>query len=79
MLVLIYGGNGWIGTQFIEILYQNNIDYLLGSSRVDNICSGLEDIAKLDDPVGINLGEWSRPNGLKIQKTLVCGNVFNIN
>ena len=37
MLVLVYGGNGWIGKQFLDILYQNKIDYLLGYSRVDNI------------------------------------------
>ena len=36
MKVLVYGGNGWIGKQFVEILHSNNIDFLLGSSRVDN-------------------------------------------
>lgn len=52
MLVLIYGGNGWIGTQFIEILYQNNIDYLLGSSRVDNIVEVKKEI-QLHQPTHI--------------------------
>jgi 3,5-epimerase/4-reductase len=38
MLFLIYGSNGWIGQQFIELLDSkyNSIDYVCGSSRVDN-------------------------------------------
>ena len=35
--VLLYGGNGWIGKQFIDILNNKNILYTLGLSRVDNI------------------------------------------
>ena len=34
--ILIYGGKGWIASQFIEILEKNNINYTLGTSRVDN-------------------------------------------
>jgi len=52
MLVLLYGGNGWIGTQFLDILYQNNIDYLLGSSRVDNIVEVKKEI-QLHQPTHI--------------------------
>ena len=51
---------------------------MLDSDRVDSICSGLEDIADLDDPVGINLGEWSRPNGLKIQKVSIPLGVIGV-
>lgn len=36
MKILIYGGNGWIGNQFIEILKNNNINFIKGISRVDN-------------------------------------------
>jgi dTDP-glucose 4,6-dehydratase len=36
MLVLIFGTKGWIGGQFLQILKQNNIDYVCGSSRVEN-------------------------------------------
>ena len=36
MLVLLYGSNGWIGGQFIDIMKNNNIDYVCGNSRVDN-------------------------------------------
>ena len=36
MIVLVYGSNGWIGSQFTEILKQNAVDYVCGESRVDN-------------------------------------------
>ena len=52
MLVLLYGGNGWIGTQFLDILHKNNINYLLGSSRVDNIIEVKKDI-QLHQPTHI--------------------------
>lgn len=37
MLVLIYGSNGWIGQQFVELLKKENIIYASGCARVDNI------------------------------------------
>lgn len=36
MKVLIYGANGWIGSQFCHYLDSENISYLKGLSRVDN-------------------------------------------
>ena len=36
MKILIFGGNGWIGNQFIEILKKENVDFKIGKSRVDN-------------------------------------------
>tara|TARA_B100001758_G_C18383736_1_gene598790 strand:+ start:581 stop:1480 length:900 start_codon:yes stop_codon:yes gene_type:complete len=41
MKILIYGGNGWIGQQFVDILkntqsHDKTIEYSLGNSRVDN-------------------------------------------
>jgi 3,5-epimerase/4-reductase len=36
MKVLIYGSNGWIGSQFVSILKSNNIDYICGTVRTDN-------------------------------------------
>lgn len=36
MLVLLYGSNGWIGGQFIDIMKQHNVNYVCGKSRVDN-------------------------------------------
>uniref|UniRef100_A0A6C0DAC2 NAD(P)-binding domain-containing protein n=1 Tax=viral metagenome TaxID=1070528 RepID=A0A6C0DAC2_9ZZZZ len=37
MQVLVYGWNGWIGNQFILLLKNNNISYICGKARVDNI------------------------------------------
>lgn len=34
--ILIYGSKGWIGNQFIQILKNNNVDYMNGNVRVDN-------------------------------------------
>jgi dTDP-glucose 4,6-dehydratase len=36
MIVLVYGSNGWIGAQFINILEKNNISFICGTSRADN-------------------------------------------
>ena len=36
MKILIYGSKGWIGNQFVKILEDNKINYIKGSSRVDN-------------------------------------------
>ena len=36
MKLLIYGGGGWIGKQFIQILKNNNVEYAEGVSRVDS-------------------------------------------
>lgn len=43
----------------------------LGAERLDAIASGLEAIAELPDPLGRVLAEWSRPNGLRIQRVSV--------
>ena len=36
MKVLVYGSKGWIGSQFLEILKNNHIDFAEGQSRTDN-------------------------------------------
>lgn len=36
MKILIYGSNGWIGKQIIDILMEKNYKYIEGKSRVDN-------------------------------------------
>lgn len=40
----------------------------LNSARVDAMARGLEDIAHLPDPLGRTLADWTRPNGLRIQR-----------
>lgn len=40
----------------------------LNEARVEAMAKGLEDIALLPDPLGRTLAEWTRPNGLRIQR-----------
>jgi glutamate-5-semialdehyde dehydrogenase len=40
----------------------------LDDHRIDAIAQGLQDIAALPDPVGANLAQWTRPNGLDISR-----------
>jgi glutamate-5-semialdehyde dehydrogenase len=51
---------------------------LLDDSRIEAMAKGLEDIAKLDDPVGSIMAEWDRPNGLQIQRVRVPLGVIGI-
>ena len=46
MRVLVYGSRGWIGGQFIEVLKKNDINYVNGTSRVDNDITLKEEIIK---------------------------------
>lgn len=50
----------------------------LDEKRIDAIASGLEAIAKLDDPVGKVLANWDRPNGLNISRVSVPLGVIGI-
>ncbi len=40
----------------------------LTEARVEGMAKGLEDIAELPDPLDRLLAEWTRPNGLRIQR-----------
>jgi glutamate-5-semialdehyde dehydrogenase len=40
----------------------------LTDMRVEAMAAGLEDIALLPDPLGRTLADWTRPNGLRIQR-----------
>ena len=50
----------------------------LNDARVESIAKGLEEIAALPDPVGAVTAEWSRPNGLMIQRVRVPLGVIGI-
>ncbi|HWX25891.1 MAG TPA: glutamate-5-semialdehyde dehydrogenase [Steroidobacteraceae bacterium] len=50
----------------------------LDEKRVEAMAQGLEDIERLADPVGRVLKEWSRPNGLAIQRVCVPLGVVGI-
>jgi glutamate-5-semialdehyde dehydrogenase len=40
----------------------------LTEARVEAMAKGLEDVAHLPDPLGRTLADWTRPNGLRIQR-----------
>jgi 3,5-epimerase/4-reductase len=47
MNVLVYGGKGWIGQQFIQVLKHANIQFVVGASRADNYDTLLAEIAEV--------------------------------
>jgi glutamate-5-semialdehyde dehydrogenase len=50
----------------------------LDAARIDAIARGLEAIALLPDPIGTVMAEWTRPNGLVIQRVRVPLGVVGI-
>ncbi len=50
----------------------------LDEARVESMARGLEDIERLADPIGTVLAEWTRPNGLVIQRLRVPLGVIGI-
>ena len=51
---------------------------LLDSGRIDNICEGLIDIAKLEDPIGKFLEGGADQNGLKIERVSIPLGVIGV-
>jgi glutamate-5-semialdehyde dehydrogenase len=51
---------------------------LLNDKRVEGMASGIEQIAALADPIGGVSAEWTRPNGLLIQRVRVPLGVIGI-
>src|SRR5262245_8244385 len=50
----------------------------LNEKRIEGMAKGLEEIAALPDPVGAVMAEWTRPNGLQIQRVRVPLGVVGI-
>lgn len=50
----------------------------LDRNRIASMAKGIREVAALPDPVGEMLREWTRPNGLKIQKIRVPLGVIGI-
>ncbi|MDP9012736.1 MAG: glutamate-5-semialdehyde dehydrogenase [Pseudomonadota bacterium] len=50
----------------------------LDEKRVEGMARGLEDIERLADPIGTVLAEWTRPNGMVIQRQRVPLGVIGI-
>jgi glutamate-5-semialdehyde dehydrogenase len=50
----------------------------LTAARIDAMAKGLEDVARLPDPVGETIARWQRPNGLDIAQVRVPLGVVGI-
>jgi len=50
----------------------------LDETRIDGIARGLDEVAGLPDPVGAVMQEWTRPNGLAVQRVRVPLGVIGI-
>ena len=50
----------------------------LDAKRVEAMARGVEEIAALADPIGTVSAEWTRPNGLRIQRVRVPLGVIGI-
>jgi len=50
----------------------------LDAVRIEAMARGVEEIAALPDPIGTVMAEWSRPNGLRIQRVRVPLGVIGI-
>jgi glutamate-5-semialdehyde dehydrogenase len=51
---------------------------MLDAKRVEATAQGIEDIMQLPDPIGSVIAEWTRPNGLRIQRVRVPLGVIGI-
>ena len=51
---------------------------MLDAKRIAGMAQGLEDVAALTDPIGTVAAEWTRPNGLHIQRVRVPLGVIGI-
>jgi len=47
MDILIFGGKGWIGSQFIKYLQENGANYIIAESRADDHSSVIKEIEKI--------------------------------
>jgi glutamate-5-semialdehyde dehydrogenase len=50
----------------------------LDEKRIDAMARGLDDIAQLADPIGTVLAQWTRPNGMRIERVRVPLGVIGI-
>ena len=51
---------------------------MLDEGRVRGIAKGMEDVAAMPDPVGAVIADWTRPNGLRIQRVRVPIGVIGV-
>ena len=71
MKILIYGGKGWIGSQFITLLNNKEIAYYIGECRVDDTISVTNEIDKINPTHVISfIGRTHGKIGEKVYSTI---------
>jgi glutamate-5-semialdehyde dehydrogenase len=50
----------------------------LDDKRIEDMARGVEEVAALQDPIGTVIAEWTRPNGMRIQRVRVPLGVVGI-
>ena len=71
MKLLIYGSNGWIGGQFLEIIKKNKINVVCGESRVDNTYDVENEIATVNPTHVVSfIGRTHGKIGDQVYKTI---------
>jgi len=50
----------------------------LDNERINSMATGLEEIARFEDPIGVITDSWDRPNGLKIMRVRVPLGVIGV-
>ena len=51
---------------------------LLDEKRIDDMAGGLEEVSRLEDPVGETVSQWVRPNGLKVERVRIPLGVIGV-
>ena len=68
-----------LGAAIADGLSPSLLDRLtLDAARIEGMATGLETIEQLADPIGAVLAEWTRPNGIRIQRVRVPLGVIGI-
>ncbi len=71
MRVLVYGSNGWIGGQFVDILKKTKVDFVCGKSRTDNEIDLLREIQETNPSHVVSfIGRTHGKIGEKIYTTI---------
>ena len=71
MKILVYGGKGWIGSQFVKLLHDKKINYYVGESRADDTISLTNEINKINPTHVISfIGRTHGKIGEKVYSTI---------
>ena len=61
-MILIYGGNGYIGKHIVKELYKNKLEFVLSNKRIYNYTDIENDIKLYNPEFIISAAGFSTPN-----------------